>query len=394
MRIRSLALLGLAALLPYESAAQSLAWSGQIRPRTEWRDPMPGGEASAFTSMRTRLTLEARPDEGVTLVFQPQDVRTWGVETHPLFDFAADALDLHQGYVRLDGVVAPWLTATVGRMETNFGGQRLVGAVGWTPQGQSFDGIRLDARGQRVTSTLVAWQINDSDAPGISTDRNLTGIYNTISEVGSGSLDLYWLWDRVRQTTTSDEHLFGARYAFDGAVQGRVEATRASGSRGGLDVRAYMVGARVGTELVEDLLNGTLWFDLLSGDDPSTPQTEVFNTFFGTNHKFYGLADVFLNLPAHTAGAGLRDAAMKFRIRAADRTSVNVELHAFRVGRQGVLNESRFGEEIDAFLTHRYSDHVTLTFGTSRVFAGPALAEAGRLFADLSWAYVMLDAAF
>lgn len=56
----------------------------------------------------------------------------------------------------------------------------------------------------------------------------------------------------------------------------------------------------------------TLWYDHLSGDDdPSDGTVRVFDTLFATNHKFYGLADYFLNIPVQTVGRGLQDLALK-----------------------------------------------------------------------------------
>ena len=45
----------------------------------------------------------------------------------------ANGLDLHQGYISL-GSQGDGLFGRFGRQEVNFGGQRLVGAVGWTQQ--------------------------------------------------------------------------------------------------------------------------------------------------------------------------------------------------------------------------------------------------------------------
>ena len=39
---------------------------------------------------------------------------------------------------------------------------------------------------------------------------------------------------------------------------------------------------------------------------------KVFDTLFTTNHKFYGLADLFLNIPLQTDGRGLQDLAVKW----------------------------------------------------------------------------------
>jgi len=374
-------------------AAQQTTLSGQVRPRFEYRDPS-GASFDGFTAMRVRLAVDARLEEGLSIFVQMQDVRIWGGETHPLFDSSADNLDLHQGYLRYQGEAVPWLTTTVGRMETNFGGQRLIGAVDWTPQGQSFDGVRFDVDAGRTNWSVVGWAINDETAASNDEDEELLGVYGNIGDVGPGGLDVYWLYHSISGAAESDEQAFGARYAFGGVVQGRVEATLEKGTRSDDDVSAFMLGARVGKTFSDDSFTATLWYDYLSGDDPTTPEVEVFNTFFGTNHKFYGLADIFLNIPAHTGGAGLQDLAVKLQWRAWTDGSVGFDAHSFRAAKQGSFLSTNFGEEVDITVRHRLSQHLSSALGFSYVFQGELLSEVGRLDEDLKWFYLMLNATF
>ncbi|MBT8488456.1 MAG: alginate export family protein [Gemmatimonadetes bacterium] len=373
--------------------AQEVTLTGQVRPRFEFRDPVAGG-LDDFTSMRVRLGVDALIERGLSVFVQVQDVRIWGEESHPLFDFSADALDLHQGYLRYRGEEWGWLTTMVGRMETNLGGQRLLGAVDWTQQGQSFDGLRFDVEVGRTDWVFLAFAVSDDTAPGVASEEELYGAYGTVDEVGPGALDLFWLYDRISGAVESDEHFVGARYAFGGDVAGRVEGTYALGTRDGVDVRAFLVGGRVGSAIADGRLTGTLWYDYLSGDDPGTPDVEAFRTLYATNHKFYGFADLFLNIPVHTAGAGLQDLALKLLFRPTEVMQLNLDVHTFRAAKGGGLTDAHFGEEIDLTVRHRYSSHLSATFGLSHVLQGPGLAEIGRLSEDMTWIYVMLDAAF
>ncbi len=379
--------------LSFGVSAQELTWSGQLRPRFEFRDPSLGGSES-FTSMRTRVAVEAALDGAVTLFVQPQNVRVWGGDTHPLFDTAADAVDIHQAYIRVRGERLRWLTATIGRMEAPLGGQRLVGAVDWAQQGQSFDGVHLAAAFEAVRWSLVAFQVNDAIAPGVGNDRTLAGTYGTVEPVGPGALDVFWLWDRNRESTPTDEHFFGGRYVLDGEITARLEGTIATGTRSDLDVSAYMIGARVGTASSTGRHRVAFWYDYLSGDDPTTPEIEVFNTLFATNHKFYGFADLFLNIPLHTAGAGLQDFAMKYGWIASDRIRGRVDLHTFRATSGEALTDGHFGEEVDISVTHRHSSALSTTLGYSRVFHAAGLSEVGRLDEDMTWLYLMVNAVF
>lgn len=387
-----LATLGLTSLAVPSVQAQQTTLHGQVRPRYEIRDPS-GTGTDEFTSMRVRLGLDVEVEDGLSIFIQAQDVRIWGEETHPLFDYSADDLDLHQGYLRYQGEGSSWLTTTVGRMETNLGGQRLMGAVDWTQQGQSFDGLRFDIDRGRMELALIGYTVRDETASGAVDDR-LYGGYATFAEVGPGSLDAYWLYDRVKGPAESDEHTLGVRYGFSDGVDGRVEGTLQTGTRSDSDVSAFMFGARLGKTFAGGDATLTLWYDYLSGDDPSTPEVEVFKTLFGTNHKFYGLADLFLNIPAHTGGAGLQDMALKLMWRPSSTVGFGADLHRFSAAEQGTLSGSHFGDELDLTLTHRYSQRFGATAGFSYVVQDDPFGEVGRLSEDLTWFYIMLNATF
>jgi Alginate export len=374
-------------------AAQQTTISGQVRPRFEYRNPF-GGETDAFTSMRVRLAADARLEDGLSIFVQMQDVRIWGGETNPLRDFSADNLDLHQGYLRYRAEALPWLTSTVGRMETNFGGQRLVGAIDWTQQAQSFDGLRFDVDAGRSKWSVVAWTINDDTSPSNDEDERLLGTYGTIGDVGPGALDVYWLYHGIDGAMDTGEHALGARYAFSGEIRGRLEGTLETGTRGDVDVSAFMLGARVGKAFSDERFTATLWYDYLSGDDPDTPEVEVFNTFFATNHKFYGFADLFLNMPVHTGGAGLQDVAVKLLWTPWADGALGLDAHSFRAAKQGTFASARFGEELDLTVRHRLTNHLSSTLGFAYVLQGDLLAEIGRLDEDMKWFYLMLNATF
>jgi hypothetical protein len=383
----------LLALAPATAQAQQPAWDGQIRPRFETRD-LSGGPSDAFTSMRTRVGLDVLLEQEVSVFIQMQDVRVWGEETHPLFDFEGDAIDLHQAYVRYRSQEFEWLTGTVGRQETRLGGERLVGAVDWAQQGQSFDGVRLDMAGERGSASVLAYVISDETAATAGEDRQLFGLYGTLEELGPGALDVYWLFDRARDGLDTDEHSIGARYAVDGEITGRFEATVQSGTRAGADVSSFMFGARLGTSFNEGRATATIWYDYLSGDDPSTPEVEVFNTLYATNHKFYGAADIFTNIPAHTGGAGLQDIAAKVAFMPNDETTAALDVHTFLVAEQGGLSGAHLADELDLSLTRRLTADLELTGGLSFVFQEDPLGEIGRLSGDQRWFYLMLDAVF
>jgi alginate export protein len=387
--------LALVALLAVAApvAAQDITMSGQVRPRFEFRDPSGGGKDES-TSMRVRLGMKAAVDENLTIFVQMQDVRTWGEETHPLFDYTADNLDLHQGYLQYKGQKLDWLTTTVGRMETNLAGERFVGAVDWTQQAQAFDGVLFDVAQDWGNVKFLAYKVGDETAPAIAADKELYGAYATLADVGPGGLDLYWFFDRTEGATETNQHSLGARYAFTGSVNGRFEGTMQTGTRAGADVSAYMFGARLGKSFSEGKVSTTLWYDYLSGDDAGSSENNSFYTLYATNHKFYGFADLFLNLPVDTGGRGLQDMALKLAFRPNSDVSFGADLHSFSAAEQGTLADSHFANELDLTLSHRYTSNLSATVGFSYVMQDDAMATIGRLDENLTWFYVMLNSIF
>ncbi len=387
---------GLLVVLASPSVAQELKFTGQVRPRYEYRDPAAGGMDDVFTSMRVRLGLLAILDEQVSIFLQFQDVRLFGEETNTLGDFRADNFDLHQGYIEITGENSPWLRTRVGRQEVNYGGQRLVGEVGWTQQGRSLDGVRFDVTKPWGTLSILGIKLAEETAATIDKDSELIGAYGTIADVGPGALDLYYLFDRTELDGPDiRESTLGARYVWGGEINGRVEGSYQVGNRADEDLSAYMFGARVGKRFADGKAGLTLWYDYLSGDDdPTDGDFNAFNTLLATNHKYYGFADLFLNLPVNTANAGLQDLAAKASWSPSPTATLGAAFHIFRAAKQGTLTNAHFADEIDLTITHKYTEHLTITGGLSQVFRVDALEEIGRLDENMTWVYVMLSAAF
>lgn len=376
--------------------AQQVRFGGQVRPRYELRDPARDGRRDDFVSMRVRAQVSAALERDVRVFVQLQDVRLWGEEGGTLSDFRADNFDLHQGYVELEGLGAPWLALRIGRQEAAFGEERLIGPVDWSQQGRSFNGVRATARRPWGSLDLLAFKLGDRTADARRDDEAFFGAYGVVGAGAAGALDVYALHNRARGQATTDQGTVGARWAGRAAgVSYRGEASYQFGERGGRDVAAYMLAGSAGVTGAGGRGGLTLWYDYLSGDgDPSHGEVRVFETLFATNHKFYGYADLFTDIPAHTGGRGLQDAAVKLSWKLRDDAVLNLDLHAFRVAQRGALKSGRLGEEVDLTATWRYAPGVTLLWGFSYVVQGDALAELGRLSRDLSYAYLMLTASF
>ncbi|HWP37046.1 MAG TPA: alginate export family protein [Gemmatimonadales bacterium] len=373
------------------AAGQAVRVGGEVRPRYEYRSPV-AGSANGFASMRTRVELSSGLERRVSGFIQLQDVRFWGEESNTLTDFRADNFDLHQGYVELRSHETGGWRLRIGRQEVGFGEERLVGPVNWTQQGRSFDGLRAGRSGSFGAIDAFAFVLTESAAPGVPHESEFFGAYAQLERVAGGTVELYSLHTHVAGVGTNQATL-GARYAAArGKTRYRIEGSYQLGDRDSATVRAFMAGARLG-RMVADQVELTLWYDLLSGDPtPGDGRIGAFETLFATNHPFYGLADLFLDIPRHTGGLGLQDVAVKLSVTPHRDVRLTLDGHAFSTVRPGTLTSRRLGEELDLTARYRYSANVFVEGGASYVRDGPALRDLGRLTEDLQFLYVMLTA--
>jgi hypothetical protein len=395
--ILSLVACGLVAADASRALAQDATLSGQVRPRFEYRDPtQTGGAAESYTIGRTRLAAEVRLERDIWGFVQLQDVRIWGEESSTAGDFRADGLDLHQGFLQF-GAEDAGRSLRIGRFQQNYGGQRLVGALDWAQQARAFDGARARVRlGDAVTLDGFAFQLSESASIVRELDATFTGAHAVWEVAGGRSLDLFAFWLDEELAAGDNEILTtGLRYVGDeGPWSYRVEGTLQTGERAGRDVQAWMAAVRVGRSLAGGRHTLTAWYDHLSGGAPDDVDDGAFDTLFGTNHKFYGYADLFLNLPVQTDGRGFRDVALKSTWTLAEGWSLQANLHRFLVDEDAGLDDGHLADELDVVLTHPLVPGLTLSGGLSQVWAGDALGPVRGIAENVHFGYLMIDLAF
>ncbi|MCK5087054.1 MAG: alginate export family protein, partial [Melioribacteraceae bacterium] len=143
-------------------AQDKLNFSGQVRPRFEYSnrtfDSNTG--ANTYTFLRTRLGAEFTPSKTFSGFIQIQDSRRFGDEPTTLSD--TKNLDLHQAYFKLGKLFGSPIDWKAGRMEINYGDQRIVGAVGWHNVGRSFDGSMFTFINKSQQYDLFVYRIAES----------------------------------------------------------------------------------------------------------------------------------------------------------------------------------------------------------------------------------------
>jgi hypothetical protein len=379
---------------PALAGAQQVRVGGEIRPRYEFRDST-AAASQDFTSMRVRAELSATLERGVGALVQIQDVRIWGEEPSTIADSRNDDIGLHQGWAEIKIGSTPAWNVRVGRQEITFAEERLVGALDWNQHARSFDGVRAAVRGGFGSVDVCGVKLADATAPNVPQDADFGGAYAQLAGFSGNRLDAYvlhrWVADVGTQETTIGGRVFGKH----GVGEYRLEGAYQLGERSSRDLEAFLLAAQVTAALAQNRARVTLWYDYLSGSTtPGTGTDHAFGTLFATNHKFYGIADLFTDIPAHTGGHGLQDAALKLALMPVTNLQLAIDGHAFRVARQGTLASARLGEELDAVATYPYSTNLVASCGVAWVVDGPALRSLNRLQGDLTWVYVTFDVKF
>ncbi|HHO50559.1 MAG TPA: hypothetical protein ENK18_06705, partial [Deltaproteobacteria bacterium] len=271
----------------------------------------------------------------------------------------------------------------VGRQEVTLHEQRLVGPVGWTQQGRSFDGAFASVSRGNLSADVGGAVLTSVNADPTGYDSFFGMIRAGVSGEGS-TLDLVYLplsdASRDRLTHTAGVYTKGS----SGPLQGRAEVYLQAGTRDGQSEMAWLAGLS-GTLAPE--VSGdpkvTLWYDYLSGDgDPGDGRATAFDTLFATNHKFYGLIDVMaFSVGGVGDGQGLQDAALKLSVApdAAIRTHLDAHLFLPSVGENAML-----GQEVDLWGRWKVTEGLGLSGGGAALLRSDAQADL--------WSFLQLDA--
>jgi hypothetical protein len=166
-------------------------------------------------------------------------------------------------------------------------------------------------------------------------------------------------------------------YSVEGAWQmGTIETGPATSN----DIAAFMFGGEVGVTVGDEArpVHFGAGFDWLSGDDSATDtDNKAFNTLFGDNHTFYGLADIVGPSSSNPfANGGLQDVKLNAKATVWSNESnvlkLGGEFHNLRLAEAGT-GSNALGNEIDVHATWAYRERFTPMLGMSAFIPGDAI---------------------
>lgn len=390
----------------------------QLRSEIDGRDFNNDTHALTFASLRTRLGVSKSFTDRLQFFVQFQDSRILGEEPNTLSSI--NNIDLHQGYVTL---VRPFdidLNVQAGRFEVAYGTERFFGAVGWHYIGRSFDGVRFEIAPSSFPFDLFALTVREPQnyignaVPSAYfypllpvTSHSIYGLYKILNISDKSRFDLLGYYENNRARTHQGDHAL-KMFTLAGTYSGKydqlstvVEAAYQFGKMGAMDIGAYLVSASLDYKMNE--ISFGAGADLLSGTEITSNDFNTFQPTYGTNHKFYGYMDYFINIPRNTFFSGLNDFYIKFNYLPQDsKFSFGADFHHFMSNKSILVTtfqdpegveQNTFGQELDLTIRYNFIKGTSITWGGSIFFPGDLMK---TFFAPgeypAFWTYVLITA--
>ncbi|MBN8541206.1 MAG: alginate export family protein [Deltaproteobacteria bacterium] len=366
---------------------------GSARVRAEFRDNADfsntTGDKVDFFGSRFRLDMKVHAVEKVIVFLQPQYSKIWG---EPVFvpsgvatNTAANTsgatkdtpIDIHQAYMAYQPEES--FSFIFGRKELNYGDELLVGGLGWSNFGRSFDlALASYKHSYGIVDVFHSIVIDRNTTGAGAGDREFSGIYasNKISEV-MAQADAYVLYSSEPSTSpSSTTTAYGIRLKspvgpFDYRGEATFENVTTTESTG---ERSYDIEAGYTLDAANKLRFAVEWFSASAG----------FDQLFPTGHKWLGYADLFSR--RNIQGYRAKVTAQIFSSFVAA-----VDYHHFErqdVGRSaykingtsayGVTGDSgTIANEYDIVLTYILDENFTLEGGASLIMPSDYLKNNG-----------------
>lgn len=405
-KIRVFLLVGMLGLISkVYSKVSNIEFSGDARIRSEWLnnsslDTTP--DRISYTQSRFRLNAKGLIPDGHILL-QPRFTKimgqktTEGVTSGSLRD---TDMQVHQAYIQYE-LFNSGVELKVGRQEMAYGDHLLIGNVGWSNVGRSFDSIKLMAEWSKGFSTDVfVSKIEDTNISSRgSGDHNFYGLYNSMSFgkfLKEADVYLFSSEDHTQENRSDDETLYSTGLRLKSNIDGilyRVEVTGQKGKTlGNVKTQGHQFNIEGGyTAKTMNLKVSAQYFQA----------SENYRQLYPTAHKWLGYADVL-------SRRNLRGFAGHFKISPYDGLTLGLDYHQFALKKKGKpaynfagtshgtpvdLTADSVGSEYDVSVKLNLNKHI-------KVLGGYSIFRPGNYFKkqskkeDKEWSYLGLEAYF
>lgn len=273
---------------------------------------------NSYLLLREKIHIGYTPVSWFTAYAEGRDSSTTGDDRDP--NAEADQFDLHQAFIVLGDPKKFPLTLKVGRQEMTYGDERFVGVSDWNNLGRTFDAAKVRFENELLwVDAFVSRVIVPRDGHfNVANDYDFfSGIYASSKKlIPWQETDLFFFAHNVGPDspnaiapglggpTARDVYTIGGRvkslpgrlkgWDFSAEVAGQFGSVNIGGTR--LDHHALAADATAGytwTKVFGSPQVG-IGYTYASGDrDPNDGKNETFDLLFGTNHRPYGVMDLW-----------------------------------------------------------------------------------------------------
>lgn len=373
------------------SGIQRLALGGEMRARTEYRDPR-----SPMTNLNSDSTAFGR-----ALIHLDADINdqiSAKIELQESVNGAGNASGdtLHQAYAQLRDIFG-WFDFQGGRFEMNYGKQRMISVNDWDQFRFAWDGARFTYEDDEEVFDVDVFLTKAVAGQGAAhNDVHFHGIY------GGWNLDSVrvegYVLHRDDSVAMLEDYTVGALVTGDvDNINWDAEGAVQFGDHWNLDANgfAFAASATIALENGLDIGGGISY---ASGDDnPTDGDDGTFRQLFHYNHAYLGYADVVVwqnVLDIHANATYAIDenwdltGAVHLLTRADDMDAIYTGMGA--TGVVGAAGESAIGTEIDAGIQGRVTDNVGVWAGAAQFFAGDGIVNNDDMF----WLFAQVAISF
>jgi hypothetical protein len=394
--------LGLALLLAMShspvGAGENVEISGQLRYRGEASRKAFDNDVgfNTFQLMRTRVAVTFLPGQRSWARVMLQDSRVLGVPYSGGLEQDQN-VGIQEAYVWVDDVIVPGLSFQAGRFQMAYGNERLIGPVGWSNIGRTFDGARL-----RLASSGLEldgfWVKREEKERPENDDVDLFGLYLKLKEAKAEFFLIHDLDNRrgfehkkrLRRWTAGAYSTRDFAGGFDYVSNVAFQFGKMLRPNKELSIQAFLIAAELGFRPhTESHWRVALGIDWASGDaDLSDDTYKAFDNLYYTGHRFRGYMDYFLA----STPEGLIDLYLRQSLKPGQ-WWFGLDAHLFRTGAEYASrvdneNTSAVGIELDATAKSPPVGKARFQFGGSLFL--PSEDWAGQDADPGFWGYLML----
>jgi len=275
--------------ITYRTGIFAIRPRAQTRPRFESRanNYWDNGSNDWFVTHRTNVGMDLEI-AFTRATIEVRDVRNWGQFTNSTIQIPVGNTFIYQGYAE---AFAKFGYIRVGRQAINYGNQRMIGALDWTSAGRAFDAVRAHGKWGIVTVDAVGAMVQKADQL-VDTPGNTGGAYLSAAYVGVDPVDAFGL-----------EAIWLSKHDLSVDTDRFSPGLRIKGKAGGFtyDAESYI---QFGENFLAVIAMGDLaynfgtpaGFSIRAGSAFGSGEAHGLNSverFYGTDHKFQGMADLF-----------------------------------------------------------------------------------------------------